>query len=207
MGWIKATDFARSMGCTPQNIHQRIAEHGEAMAGHIDFEVRGKKKWRILDDFAQDYIRSVMNPKPLSDATLLQELTAVQQDLADVRTAYFKLGTEHVEMAAKLSQVEGERDRLKLENGQFQKLLATSEEAQKAQKEALDAVTKDFETAKALTEKLRKDAAMRAEQAEQAEEENAYLKAELEQTKDALALAARPWYRKILDWLRKIFGR
>lgn len=130
IGLIRVREFAEKCGCTPQNIYLHMKNYAAELEGHIHEGRRGQ----MLDAFAQDFIRDVMYPKELATDTTVQKL---QEEIAELRASLFQASTKSLELASRLAETEGERDRALLDAGQYQKLLVASQEAEAAQKAEL----------------------------------------------------------------------
>ena len=127
---MKVRDFALLSGCTPQNVYGHLRTYAEELEGHL---VKGKGRQGIyLDEFAQDFVRSVMYPKDLAPAAAAEEIEALRQQL-------LQLGLANTELASKLARTEGERDKAMLEAGESQRLLLVSREAEEAKAQELAA--------------------------------------------------------------------
>lgn len=129
-GLIRVREFADECGCTPQNIYLHLKNYAAELEGHTHKGRRGI----LLDGFAQDFIRQAMYPKELSTDNSVQKL---QEEVAELRSALFKAGQQNLELAAKLAETEGARDRALVDAGQYQKLLRASEESEQAKEEEL----------------------------------------------------------------------
>lgn len=162
---IRVREFAEQMGCTPQNIYLHLKNYAEELEGHVIDSRQGK----LLDEYACEFLRSVMYPREL-DAN--SEVTRLNTELNELRSAFMKLGQENLNLSSRLATTEGERDRALLDVGQYQKLLKSSEEEGEAKLEAAQK-----ETAEAILGR------------ESAEREVAELKELLEQEKAARAAA------------------
>lgn len=178
LGLKKVRDFAQECGCTPQNIYGHLRTYVADLEGHT-FQGKGRQGV-LLDEFAQDFLRSVMYPKEISTDTTV---TKLQEEIAELRTALFRAGTQNMELSARLTSTEGERDRLQYDVKQYKKqlLLAETTDAEKtakleaAEKEAAENARKaQEEEAKAqeLQQQLEQERAAR----EDAEAQNAALK-------------------------------
>lgn len=128
MALIRVSDFAKVVGCSPQNIYKHIRNYAQELEGHLVESRRGL----MLDDYAQEFIRGVMYPKELS-----VEASGVQAELEALRKDYLDLGREHTAMAVKLAEIKGELDRATLEAGENQRLLLASREAEEAKTQEL----------------------------------------------------------------------
>lgn len=131
MGYIRVRDFARDNNCTVQNIYKHMRKYTEELNGHV--KVGPGKQGQLLDDEAQEFLRSVMYPKSI---TVDNETMAAE--LNELRAALMKLGQENLKLAAQLAKTEGERDRALLDAGQYQKLLQASQEAEEAKNQELE---------------------------------------------------------------------
>lgn len=150
-GMIRVRDFAKNCGCTPQNIYGHLKTYAVELEGHT-FQGKGRQGV-LLDEYAQDFIRSVMYPKEVSVDNELQ------RQIEELRTALFRASQETQKMAVALAKTEGERDKAVLEAGQMQKLLTASEEAR----------TAELQQASEALEQMRKEAFQRLEEAEAAQ--------------------------------------
>lgn len=124
MDLIRVSDFARKVGCSPQNIYKHVRNYAAELEGHL----HGSRRGLLLDEYAQEFIRGVMYPKEVSGDTALRE------ELEQLRSALFAASQENSRLAVALAQTEGERDKALLEAGQLQKLLTASQEAEEARK-------------------------------------------------------------------------
>ena len=133
MGYIKVRDFAKETGCTAQNIYKHLRRYTKELEGHV---ITGPgKQGQLLDDQAQEFLRSVMYPKSIT-----VDSDTMAAELAEMRAAMMKLGQENLRLAAELATTQGERDRALLDVSHHQKLLKAAgeaEEAQKAEKEQI----------------------------------------------------------------------
>lgn len=124
-GLKKVRVFAEECGCTPQNIYGHLRTYAEDLEGHT---IQGKgRQGLLLDEYAQEFLRSVMYPKELSTDTTVATL---QEEIAKLRSALFQAGTQQMEMSARLSATEGERDRLLYDVKSYQKQLRLAEESE-----------------------------------------------------------------------------
>lgn len=124
-GLKKVRAFAEECGCTPQNIYGHLRTYAEDLEGHT---IQGKgRQGVLLDEYAQEFLRSVMYPKELSTDTTVATL---QEEIAKLRSALFQAGTQQMEMSARLSATEGERDRLLYDVKSYQKQLRLAEESE-----------------------------------------------------------------------------
>lgn len=214
MGYIRVRDFAQDNNCTAQNIYKHLRKYTQELEGHV---ITGPgKQGQLLDDEAQTFLRSVMYPK-----TVTVDNDAMAAEMADMRRALLRTGEENLKLASQLAKVEGERDRALMDAGQYQKLLAASNTEKEAREKEIQKLLDDQETQKQQLAKvndenfeLRRKVA-EGEAREYAAEENRkfladkinHLKEELGDAHERIAWASRPWYRKFLDWLKKIFRR
>lgn len=196
MGLIRVSDFAKEVGCTPQNIYKHIRNYAQELEGHT----QGSRRGLLLDDEAQRFIRNVMYPKELS-----AEASGVMEELNALRGEFLRLGAKHAELAAKLAQTEGERDRALLDVAQVQKALTASKEAEEAKAAELEQANQDYEQAKEALEGMREEAHMRLQEAQAAEqrEQEALQQAQAErEAREALearmaALKGRSWWERL----------
>lgn len=71
----KIRAFAAECNCSPQNIYLHLKTYKEELDGHVFQAGRGK----VLDDYACEFIRSIMNPKEVvADTELQQQLLKAQ---------------------------------------------------------------------------------------------------------------------------------
>lgn len=184
MGYIRVRDFAAENNCTAQNIYKHLRNYAKELEGHV---IAGPgKQGQLLDDEAQTFLRSIMYPKAI---TVDNETMAAE--LAEMRAAMMKMGQENLKLAAQLAKTEGERDRALLDAGQFQRLLKASQEAEEA---------KDAELAQAKV-----DVAALTELAQEAQNESANLRKDLERERaektaaldQNQALKNRNWFERL----------
>ena len=159
---IRVREFAEQCNCTPQNIYQHLKNYATELEGHTQQGRRGI----LLDEYACDFLRSVMYPKEISaDTEVMEELNRLRQNLLD-------MGMKNAALASRLAEAEGERDRALLESGEHQKQLLALTAHQEEQKEALDQARQEAEAAARkvaeLEQQLQAEMAARAE-AEQRE--------------------------------------
>ena len=140
-GLIRVREFADECGCTPQNIYLHLKNYAAELEGHTHKGRRGI----LLDAYAQDFIRQAMYPKELSTDNSVQKL---QEEVADLRAALFKAGQQNLELAAKLAETEGARDRALIDAGQYQKLLAESTQEKEAREQELAAARQEAQQVK-----------------------------------------------------------
>ena len=139
MGYIRVRDFAAENNCTPQNIykHLRNPNYAAQLDGHV---ITGPgKQGLLLDDEAQEFLRSIMYPKVIT-----VDSDALAAENAELRHAMLQLGQENLRLATQLTAVEGKLDRATLESGQLQKLLTASQEAKEAQEAEIAQMRNDF---------------------------------------------------------------
>ena len=135
-GLIRVRDFAQACGCTPQNIYGHLKTYAAELEGHTH-QGRGRQGV-LLDEFAQDFLRSVMYPKELGDNALMDEINQLRQDLVQA-------SQENSRLAVRLAATESERDRALLDAGQYQKALTASQEAEEAKAAELAEAKEDAE--------------------------------------------------------------
>lgn len=126
---MRVRDFAQRCGCTPQNVYGHLRTYAEDLAGHT-YQGRGRQGV-LLDDYAQEFLRSVMTPREVADSALMDEINMLRGEL-------LKAGMTNASLATKLANVEAERDRALLDAGQFQKQLTASREEEEARKLELE---------------------------------------------------------------------
>ena len=122
-GLMRVREFAAACGCTPQNIYGHLKTYAAELEGHT-YQGKGRQGV-MLDAFAQDFLRSIMYPKEISDNVLMEEM-------GELRRQLFELGMQHTQLATKLATTEAERDKAMLEAGQAQKALMAAQEAEEA---------------------------------------------------------------------------
>lgn len=153
-GLIRVRDFAQACGCTPQNIYGHLKTYAAELEGHTH-QGRGRQGV-LLDEFAQDFLRSVMYPKELGDNVLAEEIEKL-------RAQVLQLGLKNTELSSRLALTEGERDKAVYEAGHYQRALAASKEAEEAKDAALveakDEADKLRNELKSAQEALEKDQA------------------------------------------------
>ena len=154
---IRVREFAEQCNCTPQNIYQHLKNYATELEGHTQQGRRGI----LLDEYACDFLRSVMYPKEISaDTEVMEELNRLRQNLLD-------MGMKNAALASRLAEVEGDRDRALLEAGEHQKQLLALTAHQEEQEQALEQARQDAEAAAQrsaeLEEQLRAEKAARAE--------------------------------------------
>ena len=154
---IRVREFADQCNCTPQNIYQHLKNYAAELEGHTQQGRRGI----MLDEYACDFLRSVMYPKEISaDNEVMEELNRLRAQLLQV-------GMKNTELSSRLAEVEGERDRALLEAGEHQKQLLALEAHQEEQEQALDQARQDAEAAAQraaeLEQQLQAEMAARAE--------------------------------------------
>lgn len=186
VGLKKVRDFAAECGCTPQNIYGHLRTYAEDLEGHT---IQGKGRTGVfLDEYAQEFLRSVMYPKELSTDTTV---TKLQEEVADLRSALFQAMQKDMELSSKLATTEGERDRLQYDVKQYKKqlLLAETTDAEKTAK----------------LEAAEKEAAENARKAQEEEAKAQELQRQLEQEREAReaaearekALKGRSWWERL----------
>ncbi len=125
---IRVRDFAENCGCTPQNIYLHLKNYSQELDGHT---IQGKGRQGILlDEYAQEFLRSVMYPKELTDS-------AVAQEIEQLRKALALASQENARLLARALSAEAERDKALLDVGENQRLLMASQQAQEVQSEEL----------------------------------------------------------------------
>lgn len=197
-GLIRVREFAQNCGCTPQNIYGHLKTYAQEMEGHT-FQGKGRQGV-LLDGYAQEFIRGVMYPKELS-----AEASGVMDELNTLRGEFLRLGAKHAELAAKLAQTEGERDRALLDAGQFQKALAASKEEQEAKEAELQQAQEDYRQASEALEQMRAEAAQRLQEAEAAEQRELEANRKAQELRSRLeaaearerALKGRTWWERL----------
>ena len=174
-GLTRVRDFAQACGCTPQNIYGHLKTYAADLEGHT---IQGKgRQGVLLDEYAQEFLKSVMYPKEIGNNALMEEINQLRGQL-------LQMTVKSTELAARLVETEGERDRALIDNKQYQKLLKASEEAEQA---------KDQELAQVKTEK-----AAAIEEAQNARKEADRLHLDLEQEKAVTkALKDRNWFERL----------
>lgn len=121
---IKIRDFAEANGCTPQNIYLHLKTYAQELEGHL---IKGKgRQGVLLDEFAQDFLKSVMYPKELGENITAQENEKLRAALAQALQ-------ENARLLSRALTAEHERDQAMLREGESQRLLTASQEAQEAQ--------------------------------------------------------------------------
>lgn len=145
---VRVRDFAQRCGCTPQNIYGHLKTYAADLKGHT-FQGKGRQGV-LLDEFAQDFLKSVMYPKDLSENTLQIQINELRGQLMQAETEKLRLGSL-------LVQMEAERDRALIDNKQYQKLLKASEEAEEAKDKELDQVKADKAAAVEEAQNARKE--------------------------------------------------
>lgn len=172
---MKVRDFANVTGCTVQNVYLHIRQHQEDLAGHVIQGKRGK----LLDSYAQEYIRDLMNPKELivSDQETMDELNRL-------RGEYLQMSSKAMIQAAQISEQQAELERRALELKATKDKLELAQEAQNAQEKALEAAQRRAEELVQEAEKARQEAQEARQTAQQAEDELA-------------AYKALPWYKRL----------
>lgn len=156
---IRVRDFAKEVGCTPQNIYLHLKNYATELEGHTAKDRRGT----LLDEYAQEFIRGVMYPKELGDNALMAEVNDLRGKLFVATQEVARLTTENTVLA-------GERDRALLDAGEQQRLLQASsedlaaarEEAQKAIQEATEAAEREKATLAALEAEKAENEALKA---------------------------------------------
>lgn len=125
---VRIREFADSVGCTPQNIYLHLDTYKEQLEGHVLKGSRGK----VLDEYACEFLRSVMNPKELNaDNQLLEEvnklralLVAANEKNSTLVEELSNLKTEHY----KLQQDFENKEKLLLENKNMSEALQVKNE-------------------------------------------------------------------------------
>lgn len=138
VGLKKVREFAAECGCTPQNIYGHLRTYAEDLEGHT-FQGKGRTGV-FLDEYAQEFLRSVMYPKELSTDTTV---TKLQEEVAELRAALFRAGTQNMELSARLTSTEGERDRLQFDVKQYKKQLQLAEESEATKTARLEAAEQE----------------------------------------------------------------
>lgn len=182
---IRVREFAQSCGCTPQNIYGHLRTYATDLEGHT---FRGKgRQGVLLDNYAQDFLRSVMYPKEISDSSLMDEINQLREQL-------LKIGLKNTELATRLAEAEGERDRAMLEAGEHQRALLAAQDAEAAQKAEL--------------QKARQEASEEALRAQEAVQEAQELRSRLEASEAReKALEAKKKEFEDLPFWKKPFWR
>ena len=120
---ISIREFAVQHGCTAANIYKHIKAHSEELQDHVI--KRGSKKF--LDDFAQDYLSSLLTPKPtvtIADQELMDQINELRaklfamseenkqlnNDLAAERTRNAELSSQQMLLEERSSTLQKERD-------------------------------------------------------------------------------------------------
>ena len=130
VGLVRVREFADECGCTPQNIYIHLKNYAAELEGHTHQGRRGL----MLDEQAQEFLRSIMYPKELStDKTVAM----LQEQVAELRASLFQMGQQNLELSSKLSEAEGARDRAVLDAAQFQKLLKAADDAEEVRQQEL----------------------------------------------------------------------
>lgn len=158
-GMIRVGDFAKKVGCTNQNIYKHLRTYAKELEGHVYEARRGK----VLDEYAQEFIRSVMYPKELGEPSLVEEINSLRQQL-------FLASQETAKLVKEKTVLEAERDKALLDAGENQRLLQAStedltearEEAQKALQEAAEAAEREKATLAALEAEKAENEALKA---------------------------------------------
>lgn len=174
-GLTRVREFAQACGCTPQNIYGHLKTYAADLEGHI-FPGKGRQGV-LLDEYARDFLKSVMYPKELS-----ADASGVMEQLNTLRGEYMMLGARFSELSARLSTTEAERDRALFDANQYQKLLGAAED-EKAAREEQHA---------AELEAARQEAADAARAEQEAKD-----KLQLDALQRRLEWAELPWYKKI----------
>ena len=138
-GLIRVRDFAERCGCTPQNVYLHLQNYATELEGHI-IQGRGRQG-RLLDGYAQDFLRSVMYPKELGDGPVARENEKL-------RTAVALAAQENAALLKRALDAENERDRALLREGENQRLLVAAEEIQIAQAAELEQAKLDIREAR-----------------------------------------------------------
>lgn len=203
-GLIRVRDFAKACGCTPQNIYGHLKTYAAELEGHTH---QGKGRQGVfLDEYAQEFLRSVMYPKELGDNALMEEINMLRAQL-------LQMGVENTRLASKLASTEGERDRALLDAGQYQKALTASQEAEEAQQARIEELTGENAT---LAVRAHEAEAMRADTERKNEilhDEIKLLKGDVHRLMDDLTWAETPWWKKIgkkqprRDWHSYYLGK
>lgn len=162
----KVRDFAKECGCTPQNIYGHLRTYAAELEGHV-FQGKGRQG-QLLDEFAQDFLKSVMYPKEIStDATVAR----MAEEIERLRTALFKASEQSTEMLNELTQVKGENQQLRFDNSNFQERARIAEESEAEKTAKLEASQKETAEARQMAQK--------------AQEENQELKRQLDEERAA----------------------
>lgn len=148
-GPIRVSDYAKMVGCTNQNIYKHLRNYAKELEGHVHETRRGK----VLDEYAQEFLRSVMYPKELGDASLVEEIN-------DLRRQLFLASQETTRLLKEVTVLTGERDKALLDAGEQQRLLeastadlaAAKADAQAALREAAAVAERERLTQEALQE-------------------------------------------------------
>lgn len=128
---IRVRDFAKQCGCTPQNVYLHLKNYAKELDGHV---ITGPgRTGALLDDFAQDLIRSRMYPKELSDDAATKEINRL-------RAAVTAAAQERADLYKQISTIEHERDNALKLAGENQLLLDANTQELK-EKEKLLAVS------------------------------------------------------------------
>lgn len=128
-------EFADSVGCTAQNIYLHLDTYKEQLEGHVHKGSRGK----VLDDYACEFLRSVMNPKEISaDNQLMEEVNKLRALLVEANTKNSKLVEE-------LSGLKTENYKLQQELSSKETLLLETQDMSEALQVEYDTLTEDLE--------------------------------------------------------------
>lgn len=135
MDLIRVSDFARKVGCSPQNIYKHVRNYAAELEGHL----HGSRRGLMLDEHAQEFIRGVMYPKELVADTALRE------EVERLRAALFAASQESGKLAVELAETRADLERLQLEDEHTRKLLVASRGAEEARQAELDELQRKYD--------------------------------------------------------------
>lgn len=137
-------EFADECGCTPQNIYIHLETYREQLEGHVLKGSRGK----VLDDYACEFLRSVMNPKELNaDNQLMEEVNKLRALLVEA-------STENSKLVSELSELKTEHYKLKQDFENKEKLLLESNEKSEALQNEFNQISKNLDELQSLHQEL-----------------------------------------------------
>lgn len=137
-------EFADECGCTPQNIYIHLETYKEKLEGHIHKGSRGK----VLDAYACQFLRTVMNPKEVNAETQLIE------ELNKLRALLVEASTKNSKLVEELSELKTEHYKLQQDFESKEKLLLESNEHGEALKTEINQISKDFNELQNLHQEL-----------------------------------------------------
>lgn len=192
--WLKFADFAREIGCTPANIYRYVKNHPEK----LEPEVIKEGRFMVISPAGQEYIRSLMHPKTMSESAVAKEISRLQATLSFVDHKAATLSQE-------LSETKQQLSAALFESGKVKHQLQLAEEAQAAHEVALADAKARADAAEEKAAQMAQEASERAQRDQetirklekQLADEDA---ARAEAVARADALAKRGLIARIFNW-------